>query len=233
MSRASSISRYERPSSVASAFATPSNFPSRAHTPLRNEAEWQHMYAQRRAASKSRTPVPSYTDALCAVSRRLRERSIPPPLPPPYQELSRPRAVSRGRAGRPPLPPTYNTQPQAPASDYYKKYIKSIYEREPAFNDYIRSLPAEEVNVYNVDSMARIKGEFHDMISDKWGRKGCNDPSVEHDIGAKLYPWRSVVVRDAEPASERLRKIHAERARGDSPPRLPKIRVYHRSTWQH
>ncbi len=57
------------------------------------------------------------------------------------------------------------------------------------------------------------------------------DPSVEYNLAAKLLPWREYVARGGETASERLVKEHA--AGGYyCPIRVPKIRVYHRSTWE-
>ena len=117
--------------------------------------------------------------------------------------------------------------------DYYKRYIKSIYEREPLFHTYISSIPKNELNLYNSDCIRRIKSEFHDMISDKWTRKGCDDPSVEHDIAGKLYPWRNVLVRDPVCASERLFQLHTERRKLQPAEIVPKkLYVYHRSTWK-
>lgn len=40
-------------------------------------------------------------------------------------------------------------EPRVVASDYYKKYIKSIYEREPLFEDFFHSIPPAERNFYN------------------------------------------------------------------------------------
>lgn len=88
------------------------------------------------------------------------------------------------------------------------------------------------------------------MVSDKWVRKGCDDPSVEHDIGSKvnkhfvlrihftdltmmahqMLPWKTTVVKDSEPASERLFRLHSRPLSAVHRP-LPKLYVYHRSTW--
>lgn len=219
---------------VPSPFASNSNFPSsrptsRAPTPVRSDEEWHRMHQRRRSASRNHTPVPNYSEALIAASRRIRNRSIPPPPPPPYQEPSRPKRVARSRDGRPPLP--IPQEPRVVASDYYKKYIKSIYEREPLFDSYIRSLPPRDVNLYKSESIAKIKSDFHDMIGDKWSRHGSGDPSVESDLAGKVYPWGNVALRDSEPASERLRRIQASRPNLPMPDMIPKLYVYHRSTW--
>ena len=65
--------------------------------------------------------------ALCRVSKRLRQRSLPPPPPTPKHEFSLPRPSAYTSVGM------QAPAPRVVASDYYKKYIKSIYEREPMF----------------------------------------------------------------------------------------------------
>ncbi len=80
--------------------------------------------------------------------------------------------------------------------------------------------------------MARLKRDFNDLISDKWTRKGAGDPSVEHDLGHKIYAWGNYA--DAgrmggETMSERLWRTHSRPMVDPTP--LPKLYVYHRSTW--
>ena len=84
-------------------------------------------------------------------------------------------------------------------------------------------------NLYNSQCVHKIKTDFHSMMTDQWTRKGCSDPSVDHDLSSKLYPWRNVLVRDPVPASERLAKIQLER-RKEMPyvETIPKLYVYHR-----
>ena len=61
------------------------------------------------------------------MSKRLRQRSLPPPAPPPKHEFSLPRPSAYTSVGK------AAPAPRVVASDYYKKYIKSVYEREPMF----------------------------------------------------------------------------------------------------
>jgi len=68
------------------------------------------------------------------------------------------------------------------------------------------------------------------MVEDKWARKNCKDPTVEHDFGTKLYPWQNVVGKSGEPASQRIARLHAAKPRMETPPPVPKIRLYHKST---
>ena len=159
---------------VESPFKRASNFPrSRAATPVGGGDT--PVPASSRSPSRSRTPVPSYSEvrtevtppsgiklsdlfviihnicttssqnypkhhlqlfpvlnillvqALCRVSKRLRQRSLPPPPPPPKHEFSLPRPSAYTSVGM------QAPAPRVVASDYYKKYIKSIYEREPMF----------------------------------------------------------------------------------------------------
>ena len=108
-----------------------------------------------------------------------------------------------------PLPPT---EPRVVASDYYKKYIKSVYEKEPLFDSYVRSLPPREVSLYKSESLSRIKADFGDLVGDKWEQEG-----EELNLGR-------------EAASDRLRRLHASKPKAN-PIGLPKLYVYHRSTW--
>jgi hypothetical protein len=118
------------------------------------------------------------------------------------------------------------------ASDYYKKYIKSIYEREPMFQSFYDSIPTSQRNFYNAESMTKLKRDFNDMVSDNWSRKGMGDPTVPLDIGTKVLSWGNYAQSRAgdETASERLFRVHSRPQ--TLTPTLPRVRVYHRSTWR-
>ena len=97
---------------------------------------------------------------------------------------------------------------------------------------FFQNLRLEEgkISLYNAGSLDQIKKDFYHMVEDKWARKGFKDPSVEHDLGRKLYPWQNVVGRGAElaePASVRISRIQNSRSRMTTPPPLPKIKLYH------
>ena len=98
---------------------------------------------------------------------------------------------------------------------------------------FLESIPPAERNFYNAESVAKIKRDFNELISDKWSRKGMNDPTVEHDIGSKIYPWDNYASSRmaGETASERLWRVHS-RPLEASPTPLPRMYVYHRSTWK-
>lgn len=227
-SRAPSVSRYDysivsSSANVESPFRRASNFPrSRAATPVGG------LDTPPRASSRSRqvSPVPSYSEALCRVSKRLRQRSLPPPAPPPKHEFSLPRPSAYTTVGK------SAPVPRVVASDYYKKYIKSVYEREPMFKEFFDSVPPAERNFYNSQSLEKMKRDFRGLCSDQWDRKQAGDPSVDHDLARKVHPWGSYASRrpDGETASERLWRIQSRPMEGGDPP-LPRVTIYHRSTW--
>lgn len=220
-SRAPSMSRGASPNPsyyYANYNHSGSNSPvnSRSSTPVSSEY-------YRRSPSPLRT---SYTDLLCTASRRLRERSIPPPQPLP----------ERLEPVRPPIPtgkpPPVPSQARVVASDFYRGKVKSIYEREPLFVDFARTIPDRygQVNIYNSGNLCRIKTDFKNMVEDKWQRMRCQDPSVEMNFGAKVYPWRDLAIKPHEPASARIFKEQSVRPRSTTPVNMPRIYVYHRST---
>lgn len=158
-------------------------------------------------------------------SRRLRERSIPPPAPLPEKlEFVRGPPIS----GRPPPAP-----PRVVASDFYRGKTKSIYEREPLFKDFVQTIPQRyggNVNIYNTGTLDTIKTDFKNMVDDKWNRSQMKDPSVEMNYGAKLYAWRDMHQKEKVPASQRIYRDQSARARATTPTFLPRVYVYHRST---
>lgn len=198
-----------------------SRFSSRGTTPVSQDQG-------SRTSSRSRSPTPSspFSEMLIKASQRQRQRSIPPPPPPlPKMEPARipPGAFGRGK----PLP-----APRVVNTDFYRGKVKSIYEREPLFQDYARSVEHKGYSMYNSGDIRQMKHEFKTMVEDKFNKRmNCSDPAVDRDFGRKLYPWRDVKVAEPTPASERLAFAHTERARRDvTPVNRPRIFVYHRST---
>lgn len=198
-----------------------SRFSSRATTPASQDQG-------SRTSSRSRSPTPSqpFSEMLIKASQRQRKRSLPPPAPPlPKVE---PAMIPPGAfgGGKPPPPPrVVNT-------DFYRGKVKSIYEREPLFQDYARSVEHKGYSMYNSGDIRQMKHEFKAMVEDKFNKRmNCSDPAVERDFGRKLYPWRDVKAAEPTPASERLAYAHAARARREiTPINKPRLFVYHRST---
>lgn len=199
-----------------------SRFSSRSSTPT-----YQDQAGRTPSRSRSPTPTSPFSDMLIKHSQRQRKRSIPPP-PPPLGKVE-PAVIPSGAFGGgkpPPAPRVVNT-------DFFKGKVKSIYEREPLFQDYSRSIEHKGYNMYNSQHLRQMKQEFKDMVEDKFDRRmNHSDPAVERDFGRKLYPWRNIKASEPELASTRLAQTHADRARREVTPvgNRPRIFVYHRST---
>jgi len=148
-----------------------------------------------------------YTEALMKSSRKLRERSFSPTR----EHVTTVRNV-----------PAYQSN-----MDFYRGKVKSIYEREPMFSEFVRNLPLTDLHAFNSRDLCRLKKDFQDMIEDNWDRKQCNDPSVPHDIAYKASSWNNYLGKEV-PASVTLAEKHRQRGHFFVPP--PRIFVYHRST---
>jgi hypothetical protein len=110
-------------------------------------------------------------------------------------------------------------------SEYYRGKVKSIYEREPMFEDFVRNLPLTDLNAFNTTDLGRMKKQFAAMVQDRWGRKQLDDPSVPHNTASMTYSWSNYLSRP-EPKSVVL----ADKYRSQTPAPMPRIYVYHRST---
>merc|ERR1712061_873381 len=158
-------------------------------------------YGHTGTSSRCRTPaIPTYTEALIKSSQRLRERSMSPP---------------------PPMPPMEKVSPYKCNMDYYRGKVKSVYEKEPCFKDFVRNIPLSESNVYDTHNLSRLKRRFNSIVSDRWnpGRDTTPDPLKPSRNASEIY----------EPVSERLAMKHRSAPHMASP--LPCIYVYHRSTY--
>lgn len=216
-----------------------SNYPSRGPSMSRCASPTPSYYASYNGSGGSgrSTPEMGYSpgtgnnsrattpNQLSHTSRKLRERSIPPPAPLPEKlEFVRGPPLS----GRPPPAPA-----RVVASDFYRGKVKSIYEREPLFKDFCQTIPQRyggQVNIYNTGTLDTIKTDFKAMVEDKWNRSQLQDPSVEANFGAKVYAWRDMHVKEKVPASARIYREQCARPRATTPTYSPKVYVYHRST---
>merc|ERR1711915_283173 len=101
---------------------------------------------------------------------------------------------------------SYNL-PYSSNQDYYRGKVKSIYERDPLFSDFMDSLPPERTrNLYNAGNLTNLKEQFQYMVQDRWGRKQLEDPSVRHDTALQTHGWSNYLGRSNEAASEVLGK---------------------------
>merc|ERR1712066_119520 len=147
---------------------------------------------------RPRTPaIPTYTEALIRSSQRLRERSMSPP---------------------PALPPMEKVSPYKCNMDYYRGKVKSLYEKEPCFKDFVRNIPLSESNMYDMNNLTRIKRRFSSIVQDRWGRDSTPDPLKPSRKTSEVY----------QPVAEKLAIKHRSLPVGPLP--LPYIYVYHRST---
>jgi len=121
--------------------------------------------------------------------------------------------------------PSYNSN-----QDYYRGKTKSIYERDPLFNDFVSSLPPTTTSMYNAGNLTCLKDQFQTMVQDRWARKQMEDPSVSHDTALKTSGWSNYLGRSNEAASEVLGRKHSRARLETSRFDLPNIRIYHRST---
>ena len=102
---------------------------SPAGPPTTSNTASEYIMPQRYNLRRSQSPT-KYTEILCTASRRLRERSIPPP--PPYPAKIEPVRPPSPTGGKPPMSPS-GGPPRVVASEFYRGKVKSIYEREPLF----------------------------------------------------------------------------------------------------
>ena len=80
--------------------------------------------------------------------------------------------------------------------DYYRGKTKSVYEKEPMFQDFVNNIPLSERNMYDADNITRIKHRFNNIMQERWGREVTPDPlkpslvSIKHKV---LEPYLVIV----------------------------------------
>merc|ERR1712029_1069 len=125
---------------------------------------WISTHATARTSSSSSPSSSVYTSALIKQSKQLRNRSMSP------------------TAG-----PTINIirQSQSNNNEYFKGRVKSVYEKEPMFKDFLRNLSLTEQSNYENKNLTTLKKRFNKMVQDKHGL----DNSSKHD---PLIPSRNL-----------------------------------------
>ena len=78
---------------------------------------------------------------------------------------------------------TFRVSPYKSNMDYYRGKVKSLYEKEPCFKDFVRNIPLSESNVYDMNNLTRIKRRFSSLVQDRWGRDSTPDPLKPSRVG--------------------------------------------------
>lgn len=209
-SPATCVDPNERPWSSASQYFSYTSAANTTNQITDNRPSWtENLIPMERAqTAPKRPPIRGYSEALLKSSQRLRERSFSPTR----DHVVTPRTVPQHQEN----------------SDYYRGKVKSIYEREPMFEDFVRNLPLTDLNAFNSSDLGRMKKQFAAMVQDRWGRKQMDDPSVPHNTASMTGPWSNYLSRP-EPRSVVLADKY--RYRSQTPAPMPRIYVYHRSTF--
>lgn len=112
---------------------------------------------------------------------------------------------------------------------------RTIYQRDPLFSDFVSSLPLPESgsgSVYNRQNLTSLKDQFQHMIQDNWDRKQLNDPTVCHDMALKASGWSNYLTMREDKASNILGRKHSSIMKPSTTFHMPRITVYHRSTFK-
>ena len=75
------------------------------------------------------------------------------------------------------LKTTFSSQSLSNNNEYFKGRVKSVYEKEPMFKDFLRNLSLTEQNNYENKNLTTLKKRFNKMVQDKHGL----DNSSKHD----------------------------------------------------
>ena len=61
-------------------------------------------------------------------------------------------------------------------SDYYRGKVKSVYEKDPLFKDFMRNLPLTESNLTEDVNLSALKKRFHNLVQSRRGAENHPDP---------------------------------------------------------
>ena len=68
-------------------------------------------------------------------------------------------------------------------SDYYRGKVKSVYEKEPLFKDFLRNLTITESNVTENTNLSSLKQRFSNLVQSKRGPSEKYDPFTPTGVG--------------------------------------------------
>jgi len=145
-----------------------------------------------------------YTSALIKHSQNLRDRSVSP---------------SCSRVASVPLEKHVEYKNN---KDYYRGKVKSVYEKEPLFKDFVRNIPLSETNFYESRNLSTLKKRFNFLVQTKHGLDANEnyDPFTPSGRMSGCY----------EPKSGQLSRKHANHPRPPPSPSLPVLYIYHRTS---
>ena len=68
--------------------------------------------------------------------------------------------------------------------DYYRGKVKSVYEKEPMFKDFVRNIPLSEMNFDDNRNLTNLKQRFNTMIQIRHGTDLNNkyDPYIPSGV---------------------------------------------------
>ena len=77
-------------------------------------------------------------------------------------------------------------------NEFFKGRVKSVYEKEPMFKDFLRNLSLTEQNSYEHQNLSTLKKRFHKIVQDKHGTDLSNkkyDPYMPSAVNRRLFKW--------------------------------------------
>ena len=68
--------------------------------------------------------------------------------------------------------------------DYYRGKVKSVYEKEPMFKDFVRNIPLSEMNFDDSRNLTNLKQRFNTMVQIRHGTDLNNkyDPYIPSGV---------------------------------------------------
>jgi len=145
----------------------------------------------------------AYTNALIKHSQRLRDRSMSPTAARTAIPVEQPKCYKKNQ-------------------DYYRGKVKSVYEKEPMFKDFVRNIPLSEMNFDDSRNLTNLKQRFNTMVQIKHGTDLNNkyDPYIPSGRPSCSY----------EPRSNHLNIKHSSIPKPPPSPSVPRLYIYHRAS---
>jgi len=106
--------------------------------------------------------------------------------------------------------------------DYYRGKVRSVYEKEPMFREFVRNIPLSEMNFYENRNLSVLKQRFNSLVQARHGM----DAATKYDP----YTPSARFHGSYEPKSSQLSRKHSCHPRPPASPSLPRLYIYHRKT---